>query len=213
MNEGGLFEAWRSWLSGDQVQNSLLWGLKILWWARIGKVIQLLAALTIIADIIGPARLRSFGNSMHGTFTLKKADYYVRDALQWLPSILRYAHTNDPLKGQKELEVMQKFKSDKINYFVCLFVTAMGVYLISFRVPWWAALVGAIGGYTLFLLTLSPIATVILLLIFSVGGLLIDSLLIEPLAWMIERPDFEKWVKIGSILLLLIGFHFDLLGS
>ena len=56
-------EAWSRWFEGDPtLRESVLWGLKILWWGRIGKLAAFLAGLVIILDIveaiIGPERLR-----------------------------------------------------------------------------------------------------------------------------------------------------------
>ena len=213
MNEVTLWEAWKLWLSGHQVHDSLLWGVNILWWGRIGKLIQLLAALTIIAEIIGPQRLRSFGNSMHATFTLKKANYYLRDAMQWIQFMLRFVLTTDSKKEKEALEASLDFKANIVNLFTCLALILLGIYLVWPYWPWWLILLSAVLGYLVFLVSLSPIVTVLVLFIFTLGGLVIDSLLIEPLAWMIERQDIDKWVKIGSLLLFLLGFHFDLLSS
>ena len=44
-------------------------------------------------------------------------------------------------------------------------------------------------------------------------GAVFDALAIEPLAWLLERDEFDRWVKVTSLALLLIGFHFDLLIS
>jgi hypothetical protein len=225
MTEVSYLEAWTLWLSGNQVQDSLLWGVKILWWGRIGKLIQFMAALTIIAEIIGPDRLRLFGNSMHGAFTLNKAKFYLRDALNWIKAVGRYIWTSlillkSPIKffkGSKEIaaaiNVTQTFKADNLNFLVCLALTVTGVYWAWPHMTWWQIPIVLVGWYCSLLVTLSPIVTILLLFVFAFGGLLLDSLLIEPLAWMIERRHIEKWVKIISVLLLLVGFHFDLLSS
>ena len=47
-------------------------------------------------------------------------------------------------------------------------------------------------------------------------GLLVavfDVLVIEPIAWLLERKHLGKLIKLGSLVLLIIGFHFDLLAS
>ena len=69
VNDVGLIEAWKLWFSGDLPTNTILWGINILWWERIGKLMQLLGAATIIADIIGPEKIRRFGTSLQSTIT------------------------------------------------------------------------------------------------------------------------------------------------
>ena len=52
------------WFKGAHVDNSVLWGLKILWWGRIGKGAEFLAATVIVMEILGPERVRAFGRSL-----------------------------------------------------------------------------------------------------------------------------------------------------
>ena len=64
-------EAWKLWLSDNLSADALLWGISIFWWERIGKVMQFLGAITIVADIIGPDRIREFGTSVRSTNSSK----------------------------------------------------------------------------------------------------------------------------------------------
>ena len=56
--EVGYFEAWNLWWNSAEIKNHYLYGLEILWWGRIGKVVQLLSAVSILAEIIGHEKLR-----------------------------------------------------------------------------------------------------------------------------------------------------------
>lgn len=47
----------------------------------------------------------------------------------------------------------------------------------------------------------------------SLLGATIDMLLIEPLAWVLKQPALDRLVKLVSLSLLVLGFHFDLLAS
>jgi hypothetical protein len=54
-------DAWARWFDGDpSLRDASLWGLRVLWWGRIGKLAAFLAGLTLVLDIIGPERLRQF---------------------------------------------------------------------------------------------------------------------------------------------------------
>jgi ABC-type polysaccharide/polyol phosphate export permease len=47
----------------------------------------------------------------------------------------------------------------------------------------------AVLGLGLMWMTLSPITTALLIIMFSVFGILIDSIILEPIAWMLEREN------------------------
>ena len=73
MNEISLIDAWKNWLAGTPILDAQFWGIRLLWWGRFGKLAQIIAALTIVAEIIGSDRIRSFGTSLHGVFSWNKA--------------------------------------------------------------------------------------------------------------------------------------------
>jgi hypothetical protein len=49
--------------------------------------------------------------------------------------------------------------------------------------------------------------------VFTAFALIIDLVVFKGLAWLLEGSEIENWIKIISLLLLLVGFHFDLLAS
>ena len=53
------WEAWSMWWSSHKLDSFSMWGLPILWWGRIGKLMQYGGGLIIILDLIGPKRLES----------------------------------------------------------------------------------------------------------------------------------------------------------
>ena len=58
-----------------------------------------------------------------------------------------------------------------------------------------------------------PLAAALIVTLAMVLLLLVDALFLEPTAWLLERTYLDKTIKAGSLMLLLIGFHFDLLAS
>ena len=78
MPEISYIDAWGLWFSGKNVADQMLLGIQILWWGRLGKIVGLLSALSIIAEIIGPQKLRKFGKSLHGIFSLRDVDDWGR---------------------------------------------------------------------------------------------------------------------------------------
>jgi hypothetical protein len=57
----GYFEAWRCWAGGQDIGDRELLTVPILWWGRAGKIAAFLGGATIILDLIGPERLKTWG--------------------------------------------------------------------------------------------------------------------------------------------------------
>ncbi|WP_096595782.1 hypothetical protein [Calothrix sp. NIES-2098] len=173
MKEISYLEAWQLWFSGQQTSSYLLWGMQILWWGRIGKVIQLISALTILAEIIGAERIRKFGKSLRKDFTILK---FWQDFKQV---------SQEFLQDLSQTRIAGKFDILK---------------LIFFSIKW-----------------LPKSAKIILLTLISGSAILqelfINTFIINSMAWILERPYISNLIKVVSVLLLLIGFHFDLLAS
>jgi hypothetical protein len=78
---------------------------------------------------------------------------------------------------------------------------------------WWAIVILSILGYLLLLGTISPLITFTIITLVSLIGLIVDTLFIEPISWAMVRPSLDRWVKVLSVTLIIVGFHFDLLAS
>ncbi|MFG1926835.1 hypothetical protein [Cryptosporangium sp. NPDC048952] len=61
---GQFIDAWQIWLSGKEVADAPLWGKTVLFWARAGKLLQFIAGLVVIIDLIGPEALRAHADRM-----------------------------------------------------------------------------------------------------------------------------------------------------
>lgn len=97
MNSIDLFGAWRIWMSGELDHMLILWGFPLYWWARVGKILQFIGALTVIAEIIGAERLRAFGYSMHGVVTWASIKRQYREVSQLMRHTFAiiFKHPND----------------------------------------------------------------------------------------------------------------------
>lgn len=58
---GGFGAVWRAWWSGRQTTTVALCGVPMLWWGRVGKLLQFVAGLAVLLDLVGPERLRAVG--------------------------------------------------------------------------------------------------------------------------------------------------------
>jgi hypothetical protein len=57
-------EAWRIWASGESISQRYLFGVQILWWAESARLLLSSAALAVLAEIAGSARISAFGSSL-----------------------------------------------------------------------------------------------------------------------------------------------------
>ncbi|GLY16365.1 hypothetical protein Kisp01_33800 [Kineosporia sp. NBRC 101677] len=57
----GYLEVVGDWLTRDVSADTFLWPLVLGWWGRVGKVLQFVAGLTVLLDLVGPEKLRAVG--------------------------------------------------------------------------------------------------------------------------------------------------------
>jgi hypothetical protein len=204
----GLDDAWRHWLSGDSLEQARLWGINILWWGRIGRLLEFAAALTIIAEIIGPERLRAFGRSLRTRVTARRALGLAWATLLWAWVWIyeQVIHDEDVTETR---ERAGKYRSTaKLHIVVSILLVFPTAYLL-WRWGGWGA--------TFWTVLVAPAvaipATVVLVLGWTLPGIALEWLLVRPVARILDREALDKWIKSGSALMLLVGFHFDLLSS
>lgn len=87
MQSVGYWEAWSLWWSGTKLEDFAMWGLPMLWWARIGKCLQFAGTAIVILDLVGPERLRALRNK--GDKYAEKARRYVRISMSLVTGIPR----------------------------------------------------------------------------------------------------------------------------
>jgi hypothetical protein len=207
-----LAQAWGLWLSGEPAAHLELWGLSILWWGRLGKIAEAVAGLAILADIVGPDGLRRFGRLLHGRFTLATAGHHMRNAMVWLLWWWKYVKAKQSSPEEREAEQhMQEFGV------LQMLLGAIGVVVIIVVMVenWgdWKAVVSRGLGALFVVGLVGPFLVALLIIAFAMLGLLFDLVVIEPVARAFDRDAPDRLIKIGSLLLLVLGFHFDLLAS
>ena len=230
-----LGELWSLWVSSNVSPNTPLWGVSLLWWGRIGKIIQFVGAALIIAEIIGAERLRSFGSSLHGKFSLATAKLWWHDLQQFIHihiySLLLpwFWGTISPIARLFKLKEPANLRDFNLIEFsgeehpmsfwlyiiYCYGLTALLMYWFweDLSASRWKTF---LQGFLIFMLNfaiIGPIFTIIVIASFTILGLALDMLVIEPFAWVLDRPALDRLVKFVSLLLLIVGFHFDLLAS
>src|SRR5215472_15026520 len=64
MHDISLLQAWQLWLAGQRLDQITLWGHPMFLWARLGKVIEFVAALFLLIEIAGPKAVRGFADDL-----------------------------------------------------------------------------------------------------------------------------------------------------
>ncbi|WP_189330137.1 hypothetical protein [Actinoplanes ianthinogenes] len=177
-------------------------GVQILWWGRIGKIVSMAGALTILADLAGPARLSAFGSNLEEVFK----------ALSWLPMYL--------LRRTGLVNFGEDVHSGVANFVAFLMLLSGYAYLVQ-QFLWsnlrerYGVVIGAFFVVVLWvvfcLAVISASALAAAIPIFL--GWALDKLVIGPLARVLSSGTAAKRIEVTGLLVTLLGFHFDLLSS
>jgi hypothetical protein len=214
---------WLEWWAGRQVDQSDLWGWKVLYWARAGKVLQFLAGLTIVLDIVGPTRLRTAGQRLAPT----RAKFYYYLALLaskhvWIAltvalavsvtamlAIVHFVEEDNPVK-----ELIPAWAKGAITAWIIISFLAALIFRLGDKrkqLPSAGASI-AVG------LSLAPaivffvvLITLILLPLLTVLYLLV--LAMRMMASLLDRDSPGHAFRSIAAALFIVGFHFDLLAS
>ncbi len=201
-----LWDLWREWAAGNSTLEFELWGLEMLWWGRIGKILQLLGALTVLAEIVGPERLESTA------VALKEASPFTgmvdRARRRWRPvwDWVQTRRAGAAERSRTSAEAARSlggvpFLALGVRLVVALLFVVVAVAFASWG--WLIVLVALAGG--LFLLLAAAVLSAL--------GWLVAVTLIRPAALLISIAAVEAWVKVLAIALLVSGVHFDLLAT
>ena len=204
-----IFRAWDLWFHSRLPDETVLWGITILWWGRYGKVAEFFGAALIVADIIGPEKLRSWGDGLHQFASPSFVREMFLDARTFVRNFLR----GETRTLADYVEVLGRHKTGIFAVVTGYLIVALALYEIWLAsLPWWQFVVlGVISIIATF--TISPLFGVVAVFTIGLFGLVIDKLIITPVARALMQSDLERAIKILSFLSLIVGFHFDLLAS
>lgn len=204
-------EAWALWLDGINLSEQYLWGVQILWWGRFGKILGLLSALAIVAEIIGAERLRDTGKAIRKRYILKNAWNIIVEIASSIWMLISAFFVSD----EKQDAYIDQFYETRLGIFT-LFVWMLSLIIIftiyfyqdGIKEAFFASIIWlSFGGIGLALL----FAAIFIFISFLLA--LVDFILIRPFSRLLEHKYMGKIIKIISLTLLLTGFHFDLLAT
>jgi hypothetical protein len=221
MTDVSLLEAWSHWRAGQPTSDLELWGHSMLFWGRLGKLLQFVGALTVIAELIGVDRLQRLGASWHGPDTpVTRAQRRLRARIQSVKDKLSSLTVGAiallfglAIVVGNSLYAVLAWRAFREQGFKALISQEWVLELIQ---PFWPKGALVYGSPVLIPLTawLCVYALPMLGLAFlNVLGRVADQCVIRPVAWTLDRSALGALVKVMSLVLLLVGTHFDLLAS
>ncbi|MFC7762773.1 hypothetical protein ACFQY4_35535 [Catellatospora bangladeshensis] len=191
--------ACRIWLDGRSASGEPLWGETVLWWARAGKILQFAAGLVVILDLIGPERLRRGGQRMT---TRLRAVVAQLSALRAEP---------------------ERTHNGAVHFAAGIFLFGINLLLLNLLLMDWSKVTStpvSIGPFVV-----APIALLIFLArgrpeqtagarfpLIGIGWLLAQLVLGAPAA-LLDKANPGHILRWLGLLLFVIGFGLDLLGS
>ncbi len=227
-SEIGLYDAWRAWISGTEVRDHVLWGISILAWGRIGKILEFLAAITVVAEIIGRERLKKIVGSMRAIIA-EVLSYFAASKSFLCQVALDLLREIPPLNFNKIRERNMSPLYDHIMKapWVPFAMLIPGVIVTAALVTGFKgrpiANIGGLADWAIFIVTFLfvyvPVGMSLLLFVAltiflsALFGASISFVFLGSLAFIAHYSTNVRLVKALGVPLLLIGFLFDLLAS
>ncbi|MFI0470303.1 hypothetical protein ACH347_40090 [Saccharopolyspora sp. 5N102] len=115
MRDVGFWEAVGLWWAGGKFEEITMYGLEMKWWARIGKYLQFLGGAAVVLDLVGPARLRQLKErSQLFSNALNKIEKFIHKRVDRLSSDLNPDDLyRDSAWGKFRAETRAAEKSDQ----------------------------------------------------------------------------------------------------
>lgn len=171
----GYFEAWERWLDHQSLSGETLWGVEIFWWGRIGKVLQLVGGLTVVAEWVGDMRMKEASDLLRRGHLPRVAGRAWQSGKEGLRQYLRLLRGASGPAGQVVTSVITAIvalagivpaitSSDVTKTVVTLIVAAL----------------------------LLPVVAIALLMVAALLGRVLDFILVRPLAFLLGKSDAIK---------------------
>ncbi|GAB2749838.1 hypothetical protein GCM10027174_25380 [Salinifilum aidingensis] len=204
MVDVGYWEAWGLWWSGTKLEDFAMWGLPLLWWARIGKLLQFTGGAVVVLDLIGPERFTRFAD-----WLAQFSSWFSR-----IRSAIRrkaYKKSKEKLKRvDTEAESLLLHKTWK----AMLAWDALGILTLG---PAYLAglyfIVNSTGDDPLYQKIISYILALFWQWAVLAAYALFGQHLVQAVAAIIRLGKFRHAAQWAGFVLIVMGFHFDLLAS
>jgi hypothetical protein len=214
-----------TWWNGEELKDCVFWGHKILIWGRYGKFVEFLAALVIVVDIIGEARLNAFARKVDQAvaYSSHKGERAIAYILKRFSEAIGFFFV---FASQRRRKAAVKRAYRFLLYVKGRWYRLIAANLISALVFFLfeAVLIASGGLQSQYRLPIGVVASILLLVPFvayMLAVLLVNALylrcfrflLIQPAIWVFSRPYVATLARIVSLAVLIAGFSLDMLAS
>ena len=214
-----------AWWNGEELKDCVLWGHRILIWGRFGKLAEFIAALVIVIDIIGPERLNRFATTVDEAVAWSscKGERAITWILERTSEVIGVVFIFAPERRRKlsggTLRFLFYIKDRWYRSVAASLISA--VISISLFVPLVIASASLQPEYRLMVRVVAGLVVFVPFAAYVLAGLLVNALylrffralLVQPAIWVLSRPYIATMARIGSVVVLIAGFSFDLLAS
>ncbi|MEI7870386.1 MAG: hypothetical protein WCI11_21120 [Candidatus Methylumidiphilus sp.] len=210
------------WWDHELNSKNVLWGVEIIWWGRIGRLLQLIAAFAIIAELIGSVKLSQYGLRLHtGSFAIKQIKRYLKDSFAYSKLMLSAFNTDNKQEVDEYLNKAEAYHYPKaINMKLSVIATMGHVFYFSLKemiseqeVTFLVfALAEFIAGSVFFgfcYFFIVPIFVSLTMLVLYVSGFALDVFIFKPVSTYLRLPVVCELTKILGLLFFVIGFILD----
>ena len=118
--------------------------------------------------------------------------------------------------SEKEKKALEESESpaDYPNFILAFVLAGTAAFVAKEELDvWWQTVVIGVGSFVVMVFFLCPLVILLLSMLVAAVGLVVDSLILEPMARVLELSAVDKWIKAAAFLVFVVGFHFDLLSS
>jgi hypothetical protein len=217
------FGAWHLWFSGKPLTGLKLWGIDIIWWGRIGKILEFVAAYGVIVEIAGPERLRRYGESLRHLVPKSAIGNVFHSTRIWTRATIRFFFSWPGSAAEKRaLEESHMSNSMFLLHSLSSLVLAVTSALVVVHLRHWkwegfSTVVSfveiLIMLFGLWLFVITPALAYLFLGLIRLIGYTTDAVFFRSAASVLEYKKLDATIKVLALIVLAIGFQFDLLLS
>ena len=199
-----LFELWTTWWSGPLPDTAtLLWGRPIWWWERVGTVVQVIAILGLVFELIGEKRLHALAQQVHSASNFVKRmttpETSQEAQLDTMPEFVFYVLLlgTGVTAGGLLATSFVSIPANAVARYLAQFLPKLIVEVIYFVIGVGLALIVMIVTAVVVMLALSPVL----------------SFMFRGFAKLLQSPRLRTILNVSIVLASVFNLHFTLLAQ
>src|SRR5215475_12392855 len=131
-----VFEAVKLWFAGDTPKNLTMWGHPLVFWDRLGQVMEFVGALAVVIDLLGAERLSAIAGELREWTRdpeMRPTNLLVRPRAALIGiAAISFVAGFSMLTGSQKIEPVLPFTSIPIPAAVAFAVTILGLAIPAY---------------------------------------------------------------------------------